>query len=800
MIIHRPRFALWPFLAMAASLLLLALGVAGALRLRLENDITALLPDRGEDRSALFELVQGAGFMRKVALVVGPGEPNSDALHQALDMVSKAVQKTPGVHSTSEASDMERVRLAAMTLAGAGANLAGTDIDELDREDLAQRLEDLKQRLAAPEGMVTGSFLLADPLGLGAKSLACLEGMSRFLGATVERGHLLSEDRRHGLVALTLDFDPMDVDRSGRFLEDLEASLAAARGQFVDAKLQVVALGGVHFAWSSASMVRGDIVRAFVLTSIAVALVFLLLLRRLRFLPVALLPAGLGIATGVGVFGLLGVQVHGLTLGFAATLTGISVDYSIHLLYHALCAEPALAPKRRMGLALARTCRPILLGCLTTVAAFLLISTSGFPGIRQLALFAALSVPVAMATTLLILPPMAPVLLRGGAPPSIAVFMGHRFEKLLGALSTTTARALVLTGALGALCGFLCLAFSGRLSGDPKELGSEDPELVSRQDFLQATFLGATGQIFLVATGSTLEQALEANDSLYAALIEGGVHQDRILTVATVLPSRRRQEASQAAVVELFNKIGGLEPLLTSSGFTPQFAASAARAYESEPLTRESYAGTALESLLEESVFELNGGYTVLTRIAGANEPEIERLSALAAGIPGCSLVSERLETRAALERMVSEMARMLGVWLVVTVFVLLLVWRSPRFALAAMTPSLLGVSAALAALAIAGRPVTAVASAGLTLVLGLGVDYGIFVLSAAPQERRHTCVAVFASGLTTIAGFGVLAAARIRAMSDLGLIILVGVTVSLLAALLVAPAFGSYVPKGEKG
>lgn len=790
----------WPVVrlpvAAGIAIALLAFGALGGSRLVVETDITALLPDRGQDRSALYELVRGAGFMRKVAIVVGPGAPGSDELHQAIDAMAKAAGHTAGVAPLDETAGMEPVRRAAMTVAGGAANLASDDVRSLDDSQLLERLEELKKRLAAPEAMVTQSFLLTDPLGFGRPALQSLEGLSRSMGAVVERGHILSEDRRFGLVAATLDFDPLDVDRSAKFVEDLDRALAAARSEQGSSAPEVMALGGVHFAASSAAAVRGDIVRAFVLTAMAVALVFLVLMRRLRLLPVALLPGGLGIAAGIGVFGLMGIEVHGLTLGFAATLTGVSVDYAIHLLYHALSADPLFSPERRMRLALAQVGRPIVLGCLTTVAAFVLVATSGFPGIRQLAVFAAISVPVAMATTLLILPPLAPLLLINCTPPPAAVWLGARLERLLSSLSLPRRRSVVLALASAILVGFGGLGLTVRLSGDPKELGSDDPDLAQRQHRLEERFAGLSDQVFFVASGGSLEQALVANDALYRVLQNDGVTKERIVSVAPILPSQQRQKQSRGEIAALLGTAVEREQLFTAAGFTPAFAQQAGAVYAPAPLTRDSYAGTALEPLIRETIYESDAAFHVLTRLTGTPEAELKELAKLAAAVPGCSLVSERLETRAALERMVVEMARMLGLWLAVTLAVLWIVRRSLRFSVAAVIPALFGVAAAVAVLGALGRPMTAVASAGLTLVLGLGVDYGIFALSASKHDAGRTALAVLASALTTMAGFGVLASAQVRAMADLGLIILVGVSASLMASLFVAPALGPPAPE----
>ena len=68
------------------------------------------------------------------------------------------------------------------------------------------------------------------------------------------------------------------------------------------------------------------------------------------------------------------------------------------------------------------------------------------------------------------------------------------------------------------------------------------------------------------------------------------------------------------------------------------------------------------------------------------------------------------------------------------------------------MLPSALGILAALAVFGWTGTPVTIFTALGLVLVLGLGVDYGIF-LTGEPQRRPHLCRRPF-SGVTTLLSF----------------------------------------------
>ena len=97
------------------------------------------------------------------------------------------------------------------------------------------------------------------------------------------------------------------------------------------------------------------------------------------------------------------------------------------------------------------------------------------------------------------------------------------------------------------------------------------------------------------------------------------------------------------------------------------------------------------------------------------------------------------------------------------------------------------------------------VATVGLSsMILGLGVEYGVFVLSRYNEERAKknsqldsmkTTVlgigtAIIGSGLTTIVGFGVLSFSSVPMIQHLGQTLALGIAFCLLAALFVNPVF----------
>ncbi len=781
-------------ICITATLAVVLVFLFGVLRVELVTDITTLLPSRNDDAVSLTELARNLGLMKKVVVLVGMSDNNDAPVEErakAMDRVCERIEKLDGTVGITSRVDDKEVRLAAETVLSHGPKLRGLNPPPLEEDEARERLKQLKKNLSTAEAMVTGAYMLKDPLGFSRDALKGLEAAAESMGA-VRAGRLVSKDGRYLIAVVDIDFDPMDVDRSRRYVLELDNAVKEAFAGRSD--LRAVHLGGAHFAASSASAIMADVRLAFILTSVLIVLVFVLLLRSIRFLPAALLPGGVGVVVATGSMGWLGVPLHALTLGFAATITGISVDYAIHLLGRA-GFEASESRRIRMDRALEATWKPIALGCVTTVGAFALVATSGFTGIRQLAIFASISIPVAMLVTLLVLPSFHGLLLgkKEGTRGLFYAFVESAMKKEIGVKGRAIAVASFALAMGISVFGIARI----EMSGDPRDLRNVDEALEKKEAVLLEAFPGVTGTALLVATGETDEAALRVNDLLYEKLKAAGIEHKEILSIAPFLPSKETQAISQKSVRGMFEGARAKE-WFAAEGFKESYVRKLAAGVGDASLTAASYRGTSLEKLVKESLVTHGGQSRVVTRVRIHEERRLEMLEKLSEETPGVAIASERLEISRALTMLQRELVWMLGVWLGAALIVLSIVMRSPAFGLRAALPAMIGVAAAVGLFGFLGRPLTPVASAGVTLVMGLGIDYGIFMQSETGKKRGAVTYAVIASALTTLAGFGVLSLAATRAMADLGLIVLVGVTAALATAIWLIPALSTMKRTGN--
>jgi predicted RND superfamily exporter protein len=155
----------------------------------------------------------------------------------------------------------------------------------------------------------------------------------------------------------------------------------------------------------------------------------------------------------------------------------------------------------------------------------------------------------------------------------------------------------------------------------------------------------------------------------------------------------------------------------------------------------------------------------------------------------------------------VRSLRQALGLAVVVIAALLIVLWRSPRYALFALVP--LGLGALLtAALTVAvDLPLNFANVIVLPLVLGIGVDSGIHLVHRhrlhleADVLQTSTARAVFFSALTSLASFATLSLASHRGISSLAGLLVAGLSLVLVCNLIVLPALLTWLdPPGGSG
>ena len=140
---------------------------------------------------------------------------------------------------------------------------------------------------------------------------------------------------------------------------------------------------------------------------------------------------------------------------------------------------------------------------------------------------------------------------------------------------------------------------------------------------------------------------------------------------------------------------------------------------------------------------------------------------------------------------------------LLAVALVLLAVLRAPKRALVPLAPIVMATGWSALVLFVIGIPLNPMSATLGTLVIAISTEFSVLLSERYREERaaghdlpaalhrtyRSTGAAVLASGVTAIAGFGVLVFSNITMLRDFGFVTLIDLSVSLVGVLLVLPA-----------
>ncbi|MCZ7566327.1 MAG: MMPL family transporter [Burkholderiales bacterium] len=276
--------------------------------------------------------------------------------------------------------------------------------ERFTEQGLRAALERTLERLASPLGPLARSTLAADPTGETTAALArhlerhpprLREGV--WFDAAGGRALLAAETRTPGY----------DLDAQAAALAAIESAFTAARA---GPQVRIVTSGPPVFAVAARAAIEADAWRLAALAGGGVALILLLAYRRVALVGFGVLPVATGMLAGISAVSLGFDIVHGITLGFGATLIGEAADYSTYLLASRARSETLAATAQRVW--------PTLrLAVLTTVFGSLAMLASSFAGLAQLGLLLFVGALAAGLVTRHVLPALAPQRWAADAPP-----------------------------------------------------------------------------------------------------------------------------------------------------------------------------------------------------------------------------------------------------------------------------------------------------------------------------------------------------------------------------------------------
>ena len=664
---------------------------------------------------------------------------------------------------------------------------------------LREGIDDTLSMLGTPGGNALKGLLEQDPTGEVqriAESMIPVRAPRTDDGVWVARdaGGNVEAKAPRALLLAGLRADGADLDAQQAAIATLRAAFATVQAQAPSLRLLVS--GAPVFSVDSRTQIEAEIKWLAITGTVLISTLLLLAFASPLALGAAMLPVVTGVVAGIVAVSLVFGNVHGVTLGFGATLIGEAVDYAIYYLIQAGGRSQRDGTGWRQWLASGWP--TVRLGLLTSLCGFAALLFSGFPGLQQLGVFSLAGLVGAVLATRFLLPVLMPDGARG---MGLRRQLGHASRVAITVLPRT--RWLWL--ALGLASAVLVWQRDSLWDAELSSLSPVSKEALALDASLRADITsGADGGAFVVVQGETAELALQHAEAASDRLEE--LVNQRVIagfdSVTRFLPSLQTQQRRQAALPEAAALQQALAQATEGGPLKVErlapFLQAVAQARSLPLATPETARSTAIAPLLNALMLQRpDGTWTALLPLQPVAEVvDLARVTAALQGVPQVQVLDIGGELGRMYQRYLGEartQAALGGLGVVLMVAVAL---RNTRRVLAVCQPLLLAVLLTLGGLALLQVPMGILHLVGLLLVVAVGSNYALFfdMLQRGGEANDDTLASLLLANITTVLGFGLIAVSDIQALSAIGAVVAPGA----LLALLLAAAFMPRRPRPQ--
>ncbi|WP_299776286.1 MMPL family transporter [uncultured Pseudoteredinibacter sp.] len=561
-----------------------------------------------------------------------------------------------------------------------------------------------------------------------------------------------SEQDIYRVVFLQLTGSPFEQDYQSKVITAIQNAKHTA--QLRNPKLEVFQSGLLFHAQHASSQAKKEISTIGLGSTIGAVILLLFAFRSAKPILLSLSAIAFGFLGALAICLIVFHKIHLITLAFGASLIGVSIDYSFHF-FSSQQRNPNKILKR-IGPALA-------LALTSSAMAYLSLTLTPFPGLKQMGLFSAAGLSISCLTVLAIFPLFPPVPQR--TTPSI-------FNLIQNTKRPNAYLTLLVSTLLAALIG--CIK-PWNFQDDVRLLNSSPEKLIKDEKLSQALIGGMDSSRYLLFKGGDWESILQKQEELQQDFIQMTANKKLggIQLLSQYIPSIQKQRESQKALAEYVYNKESLNYYFERLGLPESAAAHSLELYKGSAANQLSWSAWSSSPIAElASHLWVETSSNEKAAIA-ALKPPIDPLSLSALNSDQVQYIDKVSNISLIMKQYRLEILLLLA--LSYGVVLLILSIRFKQHALFIILVPLMSTLCAFSLMSLMGISLNIFSVLASLLVLGIGLDMGIVLREES--YSRHAWQTISLSACTTLLAFGLLSLSETPVLYHFGLTILLGIT-----------------------
>jgi predicted exporter len=452
-------------------------------------------------------------------------------------------------------------------------------------------------------------------------------------------------------------------------------------------------------------------------------------------------------------------KVYLLTLAFGTSLIGMSVDYCLYWLTASI--DDTKNPEERRSYLLPG----MALALLTTVLGYAFLSATPFPVLSQMAVFSVSGLIASWLCVVLFFPMLSHV-----------QFKKNSFSRAFGmikpgfGISNLFYKFALSTLFIGAAV-YGAITFNG--TDNIRALASYDANLVAEQTMISKLMELPSPAQFFIVSGNSPDEVLSATEGLAQQLkpLLHSHHISNFQAISTYMPSLEIQKKNGESYTKLVDE-KVLQKLSKAMDMPNSWVSS--QTQPSQILTFEEFEKSPIFRQLKGLWFKEDGKYFTAVLLSGiSDQSTIDQLSRM--GGDSITWINKPEEISEIFKRYRTLFSILIGLGYIITFIGISIRYKTESWR--AIAPPVLATFITIAILSALGEPIGLLSILAFALLLGVGTDYGIFLLQYPADDRVTFSITIGA--LMSLVSFGTLTFSHVPALHSFGITLLFGISLS---------------------
>lgn len=635
--------------------------------------------------------------------------------------------------------------------------------------------------LLSPSGMVLGKYIQRDPLNFTPIALKKLQNIQLDENFETYNGHIVTKDHKHVLLFITPAHVPSDTKGNAHLIHTVDS--LSEKASLADKSLLVEPFGAAMVSEGNANQLRKDSIYTTGIAVIIIALILGFYFKNPLVTVFILFPVAFGMVFALSFLFLFKGVVSAIAIGAGAVVLGIAINYSLHFFTHYKHTRDVKTVLKDLTL-------PMLIGCTTTVGAFLSLLFAKSEALHDFGLFAAFSLIGAMLFSIIVLPHLLrfsfkkeQIATDSGKHESATLidrFTSYRFDKNKVVVITAFVLTLVFTWFAGSV----------KFESDMNSMSFMTDKTRAAEKHLDEVNNFAARSVYVFSNGGTLNEALENNGVVsekLQALKEKGIVK-KYASVSSLFISDNEQQRRIKRWNQFFTKEkkDSLKQHLIKSGLVYKFKETAFQSFyelmDQAPMPLSKADSDTLTKLLfKEWIGKVNGKPTIINHLK-VDADNRHFIYEAFDNDPKVVVFDKQNLTSRFVEVISSDFNTILLITSILVFGFMLLNHGRIELAVINFLPMFISWLWILGIMGLCGIKFNIINIIISTFIFGLGDDYSIFIMDGLLNEYKYGKKnldsfksSILLSALITIIGIGVMVFAKHPALQSIALITIIG-------------------------